>query len=168
MVWEQKPVAIAMLQQRDEGYIYWPDTSETLRQQFGLITVTVRKRTIKPEYIITTLRLFHAEENEEHVDVEHYWYTKWTAEQLPTDTSGVIAFLQEINETRKSSEGPLLIHCSDGLSCSGTLVAIDIARQVLENNHTVDIANIVSNIRQDREGMVVTKEQYVYIYQVTV
>ena len=88
----------------------------------------MRKRTIKPEYIITTLRLFHAEvnqtvlihyylinvdaqENEENVDVEHYWYTKWTAEQLPTDTSGVIAFLQEINETRKSSEGPLLIHC---------------------------------------------------------
>lgn len=71
MVWEQKPVAIAMLQQRDEGYIYWPDTSETLRQQFGLITVTVRKRTIKPEYIITTLRLFHAEVNQ---TVPIYYY----------------------------------------------------------------------------------------------
>lgn len=166
MVWEQKPVAIAMLQQRDESYIYWPDTSETLRREFGLVTVTVRKRIIKPEYVVTTLRLLHAEENDEHLDVEHYWYMKWTAEQFPTDTSGVIAFLQEINETRKSSEGPLVIHCSDGLSCSGTLIAIDIARHQLENDSTVDISNIVTNIRQDRRGMILTKEQYVYIYQV--
>ena len=51
------------------------------------------------------------QESDEHFDVEHYWYMKWTAEQLPTDTSGVIAFLQEINEIRKSSEGPLVVHC---------------------------------------------------------
>ena len=46
------------------------------------------------------------------------------------------------------------------------LIAIDIARHKLENERTVDVADIVNKIRQDRGGMIVTKEQYVYIYQV--
>ena len=113
-----------------QSYIYWPDTNETLQQKFGLVTVTVRKRITKAEYIVTTFRLLHAEvhklnyllhckylmhaceqKNDKHVDVEHYWHGKWTTEQFPTDTSGVIAFLQEINETRKSLEAPLVVHC---------------------------------------------------------
>ena len=56
---------------------------------------------------------------------------------------------------------------SDGLSCSGIVIAIDIGRRQLENDSTVDISNIVANMRQDRRGMILTKEQYIYIYQVT-
>lgn len=47
------------------------------------------------------------------------------------------------------------------------LVTIDIARHQLEDNRTVDITKIVSNMRQDRRGIIVTKEQYVYIHQVS-
>ena len=39
---------------------YWPDTSEVVHQEYGLITVTVRKRIVKPDYTITTFRLVHA------------------------------------------------------------------------------------------------------------
>jgi len=39
---------------------YWPDTSEVVHQEYGQVTVTVRKRTVKPEYTITTYRLVHS------------------------------------------------------------------------------------------------------------
>jgi len=40
---------------------YWPDTSEVVHQKYGQLTVTVRKRTVKPDYTITTFRLVHDE-----------------------------------------------------------------------------------------------------------
>ena len=45
------------------------------------------------------------------MDIEHYWYKKWGAGQLPQDTNGVITFLQEVNEAKKSKHGPVVVHC---------------------------------------------------------
>jgi len=93
-------------------------------------------------------------QEEEHKDIEHFWYKKWGAYQLPRDTSGIIAFLQEIYEVKRSKSGPMVVHCryllcriyarllyifellllySDGLGRSGALIATDIARQQLES-----------------------------------
>ena len=44
----------------EQTIAYWPDTSEVVHQEFGLITVTVRKRVVKPDYTITTFRLVHS------------------------------------------------------------------------------------------------------------
>jgi len=38
----------------------------------------------------------------------------------------------------------------------------------LENEHEVDVVDIVTTIREDRGGMISTKEQYVFVYQVSV
>ena len=45
------------------------------------------------------------------MDIEHYWYKKWGAYQLPCDSSGVIAFLQEVHQSKKNQIGPVLFHC---------------------------------------------------------
>jgi len=45
------------------------------------------------------------------MDIEHYWYKKWGAYQLPNDSSGVIAFLQEVFQSKKDQIGPVLVHC---------------------------------------------------------
>ena len=105
---------------------YWPDTNEVVYHKYGLITVTVRKRIIKLDYTVTTFRLVHDavstintsskciycfKQEGKHKDVEHYWYKKWGAYQLPRDTTGIIAFLQEIYEAKKSKPGPIVVHC---------------------------------------------------------
>jgi len=51
------------------------------------------------------------------MDIEHYWYKKWSPYHLPRDTTGprhttgLIAFLQEIDEAKKSQIGPIVVHC---------------------------------------------------------
>ena len=57
---------------------------------------------------------------------------------------------------------------SDGLGRSGALIATDIARLQLENEDKVDMVNIVTTMREDRGGMISTKEQYAFVYQVSV
>ena len=46
-----------------------------------------------------------------HVDIEHHWYKKWGAFQLPQDTNGLITFLQDVSEAKKSRPGPILVQC---------------------------------------------------------
>ena len=63
--------------------------------------------------------------------------------------------------------GPAIVHCSAGVGRTGTLVALDVGIQsLLQGDTKVDILRIVSTLRQDRPGMVQTKEQYRFIHQV--
>ena len=45
-------------------------------------------------------------------------------------------------------------------------IGADIGMQQLEETGEVDVLKIVSTMRQDRGGMVQTKDQYVFIHQV--
>ena len=45
------------------------------------------------------------------MDIEHFWYKKWGVYQFPRDTIGLLAYLQEIYETKESRFGPLVVHC---------------------------------------------------------
>ena len=59
------------------------------------------------------------------------------------------------------SSGPTTVHCSAGVGRTGTLLALDIGIQsLLQGDTKIDILRIVSTLRQDRPGMVQTKEQY--------
>jgi len=57
---------------------------------------------------------------------------------------------------------------SDGLGRSGALIATDIARQQLENEQQVNVVDIFTTMREDRGGMISSKEQYAFVYQVSV
>lgn len=55
---------------------------------------------------------------------------------------------------------------SAGIGRSGVFIGADIGMQQLEEGGEVDVARIVSTMRQDRGGMVQTKDQYVFLHQV--
>ena len=46
-------------------------------------------------------------------------------------------------------------------------IGAEIGMQQLEEKGEVDIIKIVSTLRQDRGGMVQTKDQYLFLYQVS-
>lgn len=46
-------------------------------------------------------------------------------------------------------------------------IGAEIGMQQLEEKGEVDVLRIVSTLRQDRGGMVQTKEQYLFLYQVS-
>ena len=45
-------------------------------------------------------------------------------------------------------------------------IGADIGMRELEETHTVNVLRIVANMRQDRGGMVQTKDQYVFLHKV--
>ena len=66
------------------------------------------------------------------------------------------------------SAGPAVVHCSAGIGRTGVLIAVDIGIQgILQEDPKIDILRIVSTLRQDRAGMVQTRDQYRFIHQVS-
>lgn len=57
-------------------------------------------------------------------------------------------------------------HTSSGISRTGVFIAADTGMRELEEKNEVDVLNIVSSLRQDRGGMVQTKDQYVFLHKV--
>ena len=65
------------------------------------------------------------------------------------------------------STAPSIVHCSAGIGRTGVLIAVDVGIQgVLQGDPKVDILRTVSTLRQDRAGMVQTRDQYRFIHQV--
>ena len=56
---------------------------------------------------------------------------------------------------------------SPGTGRTGTLLAIDLGMLSYDDTKMVDILASVYRMRQDRGGMVQTREQYEYIYRVS-
>lgn len=56
---------------------------------------------------------------------------------------------------------------SAGIGRTGVFIGADIAMQQLDEEDEGDIMHILSSLRQDRGGMIQTKEQYVFIHQVS-
>ena len=57
--------------------------------------------------------------------------------------------------------------CSAGIGRTGVFIGAEIGMQQLDEKGEVDILKIVSTLRQDRGGMVQTKDQYLFLYQVS-
>lgn len=69
---------------------------------------------------------------------------------------------------RNPEISPVVVHCSPGTGRTGTVIACDIAIREFELTRQVDVPKIVYRIRRDRASSVQTKDQYFFIYKVSV
>ncbi len=51
---------------------------------------------------------------------------------------------------------PIIVHCSAGVGRTGTFIAVDMALEQAEKEKKIDIAGIVTRLRQQRLKMVQT------------
>ena len=56
----------------------------------------------------------------------------------------------------KKDAGPILVHCSAGVGCTGTFIALDMALDQAAKEKVVDLAGIINRLREQRAKMVQT------------
>ncbi|GLH05083.1 Tyrosine-protein phosphatase 69D [Gryllus bimaculatus] len=171
MVWEQHLELILMLTNLEEYSKtkcakYWPDEAEG-EKGFGDISVAHVQEKRYSDYIIRELKMYRATSSSgrEERSIVQYHYLVWKDFMAPEHPSGILKFIKRVNEAYSLEKGPILVHCSAGVGRTGTLVALDSLLQQLQEEGQVAIFNTVCDLRHQRNFLVQSLKQYIFIYR---
>lgn len=166
MCWEQNSRAIVMLTRciekgREKCERYWPYDSQPV--MYGDIQVTLLNECQYPDWTISELKVSRGDVTR---TVRHFHFTTWPDFGVPEPPSTLVKFVKAFREkVYPSNNHPIIAHCSAGVGRSGTFIALDRILQHIQTHDTVDIFNIVCEMRRERCHMVQNEQQYICIHQ---
>ncbi|XP_077973840.1 receptor-type tyrosine-protein phosphatase delta-like isoform X3 [Styela clava] len=165
MVWEQRSSSVVMMTKCEErGKVkcdqYWPATgSET----YGLMQVTLLDEIELATYCIRCFAL-HKNGLSERREVRHFQFTAWPDHGVPEHATPVLNFMRRVKASNPADAGPVVVHCSAGVGRAGCFICIDVVLERIKNEKVVDVYGQVTCMRAERNYMVQTEDQYIFIH----
>lgn len=98
--------------------------------------------------------------------VRQYQYLQWPDPGVPSNPGPVLAFIKRVRAFDPPGSGPTLVHCSAGVGRSACYIAIDAMLERVKRDSMIDIYGYVTMMRTQRNFMVQTDEQYMFVYEV--
>ncbi|KAH0946984.1 hypothetical protein HN011_006727 [Eciton burchellii] len=175
MVWEQNSRAVLMLNKVVEKnqvkcHQYWPlDDSHEPTMIFEDVNIKVEyvSKTELSDYTTRTLRITDLESNDSK-EILHYHYTTWPDFGVPQCPTAFLRFLADVRQSGALDQnvGPPIVHCSAGIGRSGTFCLVDTCLIVIEEKglNTLNIREILLEMRRSRMGLIQTPEQLRFSY----
>ncbi|XP_065165511.1 tyrosine-protein phosphatase 99A isoform X2 [Atheta coriaria] len=187
MVWEQRVNIIVMitnLVERGRASLYFPHSkfgSEHFERKcdmywpkegvetYGVIQVKLVKEDVMSTYTVRTLQIRHlrikkkkAAMNEKLV--YQYHYTNWPDHGTPDHPLPVLHFVKKSATANPPDAGPIIVHCSAGVGRTGTYIVLDAMLRQIRIRSEVNIYGFLRHIRTQRNFLVQTEEQYIFIH----
>ncbi|XP_053440813.1 tyrosine-protein phosphatase non-receptor type 20 [Nycticebus coucang] len=167
MVLENNSNVIAMITREIEGgipkcYHYWPSS---LKKPLELehFRVFLENYQMLQSFTIRKFQVVDKSKGISHF-VIHLQFTKWPDHGTPASADN---FIKYVRYARKSHlTGPMVVHCSAGVGRTGVFLCVDVVFCAIEKNYSFNIMNIVTQMREQRRGMIQTKEQYHFCYEI--
>lgn len=166
MVWEQQVASIVMMTRLEERTRikcdqYWPNRGPEV---YGSTTVTLVDVTELATYTIRTFSLTRADAGNEKREVRQFQFTAWPDHGTPLHPGPLLLFMRRVKAMTPVDAGPTIVHCSAGVGRTGAFVVIDSQLERIKHVPTVDIYGHVTCLRAQRNYMVQTEEQYIFIH----
>ncbi|XP_034424966.1 receptor-type tyrosine-protein phosphatase S isoform X36 [Hippoglossus hippoglossus] len=165
MIWEQRSAIIVMMTKLEERSRvkcdqYWPTRAT---ETYGLIQVSLLDTVELATYCVRTFALFKNGSSEKR-EVRQFQFTAWPDHGVPEHPTPFLAFLRRVKACNPPDAGPMVVHCSAGVGRTGCFIVIDAMMERIKHEKTVDIYGHVTLMRAQRNYMVQTEDQYVFIH----
>ncbi|XP_060552121.1 tyrosine-protein phosphatase Lar-like isoform X3 [Ruditapes philippinarum] len=165
MVWEQRCATIVMMTKLEERSRikcdqYWPGRGA---ETYGLMHVLLVD---VAELATYTIRTFHIQRYgvPEKREVRQFQFTAWPDHGVPDHPTPLLMFMRRVKATNPPDAGPVICHCSAGVGRTGAFIVIDAMLERIKHEKTVDIYGHVTCLRAQRNYMVQTEDQYIFIH----
>ncbi len=96
--------------------------------------------------------------------VKQFQFTDWPDHGVPEYATPVLAFVKKVKYANPPHQGPIVVHCSAGVGRTGCFIVIDSQMEKICSEDQVDIYGHVTCLRAQRQYMVQTEDQYIFIY----
>ncbi|XP_069048465.1 receptor-type tyrosine-protein phosphatase delta isoform X43 [Lepisosteus oculatus] len=165
MIWEQRSANIVMMTKLEERSRvkcdqYWPTRGT---ETYGLIQVTLLDTVELATYCVRTFALYKNGSSEKR-EVRQFQFTAWPDHGVPEHPTPFLAFLRRVKACNPPDAGPMVVHCSAGVGRTGCFIVIDAMLERIKHEKTVDIYGHVTLMRSQRNYMVQTEDQYIFIH----
>uniref|UniRef100_A0A669BPF0 Receptor-type tyrosine-protein phosphatase N2 n=1 Tax=Oreochromis niloticus TaxID=8128 RepID=A0A669BPF0_ORENI len=163
MVWENGCVVIVMLTPLVESgvkqcYHYWPDEGSNLYHIYEVNLVS--EHIWCDDFLVRSFYLKNMQTNETRTVTQFHFLT-WLNQNVPETSRTLLDFRRKVNKCYRGRSCPIIVHCSDGAGRTGTYILIDmVLNKMAKGAKEIDIAATLEHLRDQRPGMVQTKDQF--------
>ncbi|XP_038158199.1 receptor-type tyrosine-protein phosphatase-like N isoform X2 [Cyprinodon tularosa] len=163
MVWENGCTVIVMMtalvedgeKQCDR---YWPDEGSSLYHIYEVNLVS--EHIWCNDFLVRSFYLKNVQTQETRT-LTQFHFLSWPAKGIPTSTRPLLDFRRKVNKCYRGRSCPIIVHCSDGTGRTGTYILIDmVLNRMAKGVKEIDIAATLEHVRDQRPGMVRTKDQF--------
>ncbi|XP_036842479.1 receptor-type tyrosine-protein phosphatase F isoform X10 [Oncorhynchus mykiss] len=166
MVWEQRAHTIVMMTRLEEKSRvkcdqYWPVRGT---ETYGMIQVSMLDTVELATYSVRTFALYKNGSSEKR-EIRQFQFMAWPDHGVPEYPTPILAFLRRVKACNPPDAGPMVVHCSAGVGRTGCLIVIEAMLERMKHEKSVDIYGHVTCMRAQRNYMVQTEDQYVFIHE---
>lgn len=163
MVWEQKSRTLVMMTQLEErGRVkcvqYWPSRDSVTYHGITIVACNVE------ELAYYSIRTFRLQYNNEVREIRQFQFTAWPDHGVPDHPTPFLMFLRRTKVSDPPDAGPMIVLCSAGVGRTGCFIVIDSMIERIKKENTIDIYGHVTSLRAQRNYIVQTEDQYMFIH----
>lgn len=165
MCWELRSSTIIMMTRLEERARikcdqYWPSRGT---ETYGMMTVAITETQELSTYAIRTFQLSRQGVGERR-EIKQLQFTAWPDHGVPDHPAPFLQFLRRCRSLTPPDTGPVIVHCSAGVGRTGCYIVIDSMLERMKHEKTIDVYGHVTCLRAQRNYMVQTEDQYIFIH----